>query len=146
MSHLARLGLAWHIKSRTSPLALFLPTALVRALLALPFAPPINLAKCPQHQANLQKVHLASGNNIVFRTSLTSSTGTAADTWKANGAWGDDIVAGHRNESSPVSYDRSSPISLTSTKTSKEKRKVAAGKQRATDAVDTFDETFYGSR
>jgi hypothetical protein len=109
-----------------------------------------HLSHCLSHRPStsrkcLQKVCQASGNPIEFRTSLILRTGTAADTWLSTNAWADDIVGEHRNEGSIASNDRSSPISLTSAKTGKEMRKIAAGKKRGTAALGTFEEMFNGS-
>jgi len=91
-------------------------------------------------------VSLASGNYIVFSHFADFKAGIDADTWLSTGAWGDDIAAEHRNEGPCASNDQSSPISLTSTKTGREKRRVAAAKKRAADTLDAFDVKFEGPK
>jgi hypothetical protein len=99
---------------------------------------------CATHQTSRRHV-LPQAFISHYRTSHFANfkTGDAADTRFSTNAFGNNIAAEHINEGDPTSNGHS-PISLTSVKNSKEKRKVAAGKKRGTAAVDAFDVMFYG--
>jgi hypothetical protein len=112
----------------------------------------INLAHSQQSwlqhsEDQLQKVCLSATKHLPFRTSLILELGSAAVTRSSTNAWGDEIAAQYRNESTPAgSYDRSSPISLESPKTGREERKIEAGRKRGSNALNEFDHMFNNSR
>lgn len=76
-----------------------------------------------------------------FCNSTLVTTRASQDTWTSTNTWNNDIAAQYHNESAPA-HSVSSSISLESPKTNGERRKIVAGRVRATTVLEEFDISF----